>query len=179
MKLWSEKTRLAQGRPFQADLDMFYATLDAAFASTFGGMQEQDGAIYAQRNILTSQPATQQLDTEAKGAATFPSPTLPEGVGAIFTLTALFDIMTKSPFPRLAFWVCSKLPRFRRASQAKRDLIKEQIDQAVVRLENGENKRSSAIEDVLQQEHAAARAEGREPNYHAQHIYDEVSPRQV
>ncbi|KAJ5774111.1 cytochrome P450 [Penicillium paradoxum] len=175
--LWTEKSRLANGRPFSASDDVYKAALDAIWAVTFP-YDTKDSVINARRQLLPSASSTSTaLFTTNDEPVDFPEPAINAGQNSVLTLTESLESIMMSPMPRLAFWLLSKLPYMRKAIAAKESMIATELERAKVRFA-GTAKEDQvarcAMDDILRRELVAAEKENREPAYSTRTIFDEL-----
>lgn len=172
IKLWELKAKLAQGRPFAAETDIYNVALDVIFCATFG-LDIKDSNTTAELQQLSSTkdlPLPASRDT----AVTFPAYHRPAAFESIMTLTESIEVSIKAPFPKFAHWMLRQMPYMRKARADKERLIHDEIEKGVKRFQSGDRKKRSAMDDILHRELAAAKKEGRQPVYHSRMMYDEV-----
>jgi cytochrome P450 len=164
--------KLASGRPFRADRDVYYAALDFIFAATFG-LDYKTSATEAQKRFLLSKPGIKIPDSIDE-AVQFPVSDRPRAIEAIVTLNESMEAPMKSPIPRLHHALLRQLPYMRKAREEKEDLITAEIEKRISRFESGDTTKLSALDDILQRELNTAKKEGRTPNLKSRAIYDEL-----
>lgn len=172
IKLWSEKLRLAKGHPFSAANDIFDEALDTIFAAAFGLDVEDSTTSVQLRNIASLKELP--LDQNPDAPVDFPSNPRPAAFEAIVTLTESIEAVSNSATPRLSHWILRQRTHMKEARAQKEKMIANYVKEAVDRISAGEKGRRSALEHILQREHAAAQKEGRQPVYNSRAIYDEV-----
>ncbi|TDZ40087.1 Cytochrome P450 monooxygenase TRI13 [Colletotrichum spinosum] len=181
--LWNDKARLARGRPFVAETDIYYAALDAVLAFTFG-----DGFPHSAIEPLMD--AAKNLGPEdvqrlggggggggGGGAVAFPVGECDERITASLEVTECIRHMIGSPVPRLKWKLVERRPEVRRAIQVKNDYVLEEIGKALRRIEehgDEESKVLSAVELVVLREKKLAEHEGRQPDFFSRTMIDEV-----
>lgn len=166
------KMKLASGRPFRADRDVYYAALDFIFAATFG-LNYKTNAMETQKRFLLSTPDIKIPDS-VNEVVEFPVTDRPPVIDAIVTLSESVEVPMKSSIPRLHHALLRQLPYMRKAREEKEDLITAEIEQRISRLESGDMINRTALDDILQRELKAAKKEGRTPNLKSRAIYDEL-----
>ncbi|PLN83395.1 cytochrome P450 [Aspergillus taichungensis] len=177
--LWTEKARLAQGRPFIAGDDFFAAALDAIWGVTFP-QDLKDGIIHARLQLLRSLETLQpgSLTSNEDDAVPFPEPPMPAAQGAILTLTDSLEKTLIAPIPALSFKLLSMTKAMRDARAVKEEMIATELARGKARLveqANGEQPATRcAMDDILRREIAAAQKQNREPNYDTRTMYDEL-----
>ncbi|ETI24327.1 hypothetical protein G647_03696 [Cladophialophora carrionii CBS 160.54] len=171
VQLWELKARLAQGHAFRADEDIYNVALDVIFATTFG-LDIQDGNTVAQLKQLSSTPVS--VPQSPDEPIDFPHFSRPATFEAISVLTESLETSVKAPFPRFAHWALRQMPYMRKARADKEKHFTNMINDSITRVASGKQAKSSALDDILLREAAAAKKEGRQPVYHSRAIYDEL-----
>jgi hypothetical protein len=172
LDLWNKKLEIAKGHPFSGESDLFHGALDAIFAATFG-LETEDSVLYSQKQFLDLLRDL-VLPEDIDKPVVIPETENPAEFEAILTLAESVETATKSPVPRLAYWLLKQLPYMRRAFRTKEATINTEIDKAVERIQSEKHVKRSAIDDILRREQALAAKEGRVPFYHSREISDEV-----
>ena len=174
IELWKQKTRLAQGRPFEAVDDIFRGALDVIWAATFGS---EIGTTKSQINML-SRLNDISLPKDVDCPAELPSAPTPAAFDSIITLTQSVEIAMKSPFPRQHHSFALKFfPYLRSAVKHKEQLVKEQLDVGWKKFSEGsdnDDQVMSAMDLIIQREVITAKKEGRPPQYDTRVIKDEL-----
>jgi len=179
--LWKAKAAIADGRPFSAADDVFYAALDAVFAFSFG-------ASYPHRSTAAQLKSISRVDAQSvrslppDAAVPFPVEPLHETSQAIIDLVGEVQQVTHSPSARLAWWWLKRTAAHRRAARVRDACIKDQVEQAVARLESheavsagaDEGDAKSAVDLMMDRERRFAAKEGRKPIYWSDVMRDEV-----
>ncbi|EXJ60823.1 hypothetical protein A1O7_04976 [Cladophialophora yegresii CBS 114405] len=171
VRLWDFKARVAQGHAFRADEDIYNVALDVIFATTFG-LNTQDSNIVAQLKQLSSIPVS--IPQSPDKPIDFPHFSRPAVFEAISVLTESLEISVKAPVPRFAHWVLRQMPYMRKARADKEKHFTDKINESIKRVASGKQAKSSALDDILLREEAAAKKAGRQPVYNSRAIYDEL-----
>ncbi|KAI9902089.1 hypothetical protein N3K66_003906 [Trichothecium roseum] len=180
VELWTTKAKLACGRPFDADKDIFHASLDAVLEFSFGASYPHR-AVAPQIHHIRSMSADEianRIDTKT-GAVKFDSAQLHETIDATLHASDVFGDLVDSPWPAITWWFKSKTPWERRYIRVRNTFVMEQIAKAVGRLEAEANVRDvswvkSAADLMMQRERLFANKEQREPAYFSAAMRDEV-----
>lgn len=175
INLWDDKLRLAQGRPFNADNDIFRAALDAIWAATFG---TEIGTMKAQTKFLSSVDSV-ELGIDVDKEAILPEAPSPPTFEALITLMDSAAVNFRSPIPKLHHWIIRQMKYFRSAKALKDNLIVGELEKAKQRFSEDQDSKGtvkSALEHVVLRELAVAAKEGRPPAYKSTIIQDEVMP---
>jgi hypothetical protein len=164
LELWRVKSVLAGGHPWRVPRDVYRTALDAIWAATFG---THPGATKSQLELLS---ATDKIDRPSSRdiPVEFPKASVPPAFKAIITLTDSLEAIVSSPLPRLHHWVLRQLPYMRSAKLHKDHYIVESLDRAREKFSESSEKDesvNSAMEHMLRRELAAAKKEGRTPEY--------------
>ncbi len=172
---WKIKEAVAQGRPFQADKDIFTAALDIIMAVSFG-VPREEGNIAHQILCLEEQSKSDG------GPADVPYPF--EGVSLKAESQACVDLVESLAVPiNSVFSVLShrrhlRKPHMRRATAMKNELVRRSIEAGVRRMEDGAETKSSvercAVDQLVARESTMAAKRGLAPDYFRQSIQDEV-----
>jgi len=176
--LWQAKTRVAEGRPFSATHDVFYAALDAVHAFSFGTGYPHRAAVAQLRSVTRVEAQHLQcLDRDAP--IDFPLEPIHESSQAVIDLVDEVEKVAGSPAPKLAWWWLKRSATHRRAARLRDIYIKEQVLLAVARLESaaagdGEGNLRSAVDLMMDRERRYAEKEGRDPVYWSDAMNDEV-----
>ncbi|KAF9877077.1 hypothetical protein CkaCkLH20_05343 [Colletotrichum karsti] len=180
--LWADKTRLADGRPFAAETDIYYGSLDAVIAFTFGG-DFPNSAIRPTIDAVRSLTAEDIERLRGVSAAAkdkimdFPQGECDEKLTATLDVAGSIEHLIGSPIPRIKWWFVERRPEISKAIQIKKAYVLEEIAKALQRLkEHGgeETKVLSAVELVVLREKKLAENENRQPDYFSSTMIDEV-----
>ncbi|KAK2025769.1 cytochrome P450 [Colletotrichum zoysiae] len=186
--LWRDKARVADGRPFSAETDIYYAALDAVTAFVFGG-GFPSSAIRPTVDLVEALADDDVARLRARadggggggggsgGPVDFPQGRCDEKLQATLDVAASIEKLQGSPIPRLKWWFLEKLPSMRRTFRIKKAYVREEIAKALRRLQevgNEESKALSAVELVVLRERKMAENEGRQPDFFSETMVDEV-----
>ncbi|KAK2040041.1 cytochrome P450 [Colletotrichum somersetense] len=181
--LWRDKARVADGRPFSAETDIYYAALDAVTAFVFGG-GFPSSAIRPTVELVEALADDDVARLRARadggggsGPVDFPEGRCDEKLQATLDVATSIEKLQGSPIPRLKWWFLEKLPAMRRTFRIKETYVREEIAKALRRLQevgNEESKALSAVELVVLRERKLAENEGRQPDFFSETMVDEV-----
>jgi cytochrome P450 len=176
IKMWTEKTRLGEGRPFNVRHDIYETALEAIWAAIFG----IEGTATVTRNQieLLSAQKTMTLPSSVDTAVEFERAPAPPTFRAVLDLTDSIEEVVKSPFPKVTGFVQRYLPAGRKNLALKDRFIAEEIAKAEKRLKanNGkETKITNGVDHMLRKENMAAEKLGRAPVYQSRTFVSEVS----
>ncbi|KAK7954808.1 hypothetical protein PG988_015502, partial [Apiospora saccharicola] len=199
--LWTHKSRLARGRPFDALADMFDVAVDMINAATFAQDDDMsttkmqldfllgagDSSASASTSTSTSTWTPEITSVDARGAVSFPRLPEPPDIEACRVLSEHVGVLFNSLAPRLEDrWRLLTSPRLRACVRRKDAMIRREIERSLERIAgagggggggdgDGATMGSrSALDHLLQREQAAATKEGRKPEFHSRKIYDEL-----
>ncbi|TDZ35852.1 Cytochrome P450 monooxygenase TRI13 [Colletotrichum spinosum] len=134
--LWDKKTRIADGRPFDASQDIFYAALDAVTAFCFG----DDFPHNATKPVADHINGLNDDDiARLRGAASIDEAIEFTTVACDEVITATLDVSLNierlhgSPFPVWKWKVISKLPPLNKTLRLKNQFIVAELKKAVDR----------------------------------------------
>ncbi|KAL1839667.1 hypothetical protein VTJ49DRAFT_1277 [Mycothermus thermophilus] len=184
VKLWQVKAKIASGRPFDADRDIYYAALDSVLEFSFGpSFAPRATKPQLDATLNLSQEEAQKLQgtgSDVNTPVNFIDAPLDETVHAILAAGEVIEPLTASPFPRLTLLFKKLFDKdFVKIWTAKDRFLKEQVEIAVDRLHkhgegNDESWVKSAVDHVMQRERIFAAKEGRQPVYWTPIIRDEI-----
>jgi cytochrome P450 len=189
VELWTAKERLAGGRPFSAENDIFHASLDSVLEFSFGSafphraIPPQQDLIESHLRLYGQHPPTNttpRLPTTCHGAVEFASAPVHETIEATLHASIAMGDLMDSPFPRLSWWFKSKMPYQAWAIRTRNRYLKEQVTRAVQRMSDNETDLKnetwvrSAVDLMMLRERMFANKEGRQPIYWSPSIRDEV-----
>ncbi|OLN83290.1 hypothetical protein CCHL11_03154 [Colletotrichum chlorophyti] len=182
LNLWKTKAKIAAGKSLNAEMDIFYAALDAVFDFGFGDAV-QDRALTPQTNILPSMSECelQRLrkaagEKESVGFAVAPiSPAFEAVLGSVDNITGV----ASTGVPALAWWLLGLKPSVRRMRGVMDAFLKDQILGAARRYEEQEGVRNddyvkSAIDLMVQRKGAFAKKDERNPVFWRNTMRDET-----
>lgn len=177
VKLWTTKARLANGRPFSAEHDIFYASLDAVLEFSFGGAYPHRAIPPQMRLIESLIPAPRDVSLDKP--VEFPTAPVHETIEATLHASIAMGDLVDSPFPRLSWWIRSKMPYQSWAIRTREKYLKEQVERAVSRMNahqksENDNWVRSAVELMMLRVKTLAEKEGEQPVYWSPSIRDEV-----
>ncbi|KAK1981893.1 cytochrome P450 [Colletotrichum cereale] len=176
--LWRDKARIADGRPFSAETDIYYGALDAVMAFVFGG-GFPSSAIRPTMELVggLADDDVARLRDGGDGPVDFPEGQCDETLKATLDVAASIEQLQGSPIPRLKWWFLEKTPAMRRTFRIKKAYVRDEIAKALRRLQevgNEESKALSAVELVVLRERKMAENEGRQPDFFSETMVDEV-----
>ncbi|OHF01717.1 cytochrome P450 [Colletotrichum orchidophilum] len=181
IQLWNNKARIAEGRPFSAESDIYYGSLDAVLTFTFG-------SSFASSALRPTSDLIQGLGAEdirrlrgstlsSDAPLEFPTGDCDEKIHATLGVADSIEYLQGSPIPRIKWWFVEKLPSLRRVFNVKRKYTREEIDKALKRLKevgDEQSKLLSAVELIVLREKKLAESEGRAPDFFSEIIVDEI-----
>ncbi|RYP91149.1 hypothetical protein DL770_002711 [Monosporascus sp. CRB-9-2] len=170
--LWTLKAKLAAGRPFNADRDIFDAAIDIINAATFG----LDDGLSTVKHQLDSlaKVGDAELPLRPDGSVKFTHPPDVPEIAAIHEIGLHIGEQFKASFPKIShrYKMLTK-PSLAKAISMKDKLIHDEIEKALARLRSGGRVRS-AMDHILQREMNAAKKADRRPVFHSPRIHDEL-----
>ncbi|RYP15252.1 hypothetical protein DL765_005827 [Monosporascus sp. GIB2] len=170
--LWTVKAKLAAGRPFNADRDIFDAAIDIINAATFG-LGDDLSTVKHQLDSL-ARVGDAELPLSPDGSVEFAHPPDVPEIAAIHEIGLHIGEQFKALFPKIShrYKVLTR-PSLVKAISMKDKLIHDEIEKALARLRSGGRVRS-AMDHILQREMNAAKKADRLPVFHSPRIHDEV-----
>ncbi|KAM5352749.1 hypothetical protein ACJ41O_005471 [Fusarium nematophilum] len=182
LRLWSAKCRIADGRPFDAEKDIFYVALDAVNSFSFGASFEHR-AIAPQLKELEAMGEERVKSLQAAAPSQdspihFPKAHIGDALEAVLTITDAVEGQHSALFPKFKWWRRQTFePSLHNAVKTRRELCKREIAKAVAQLGNrgdDETWARSAIDLMVLREKLTAAKAGREPQYYSESMIDEV-----
>ncbi|KAK4062495.1 uncharacterized protein Triagg1_9981 [Trichoderma aggressivum f. europaeum] len=181
MRLWEEKSRLAQGHPFAAAHDVYYVALDAIWTVVFGeapGIQTVTRAQVELLEGIEALPLPQNKDAEVD----LPRAPVPETLQSVIDITESYESTIRSPWPRVSHWILRQTSStWKRAFKIKENFIKNEIAKAINRRQAGSGSSAiptanikSAIDDMIDKEAVMAEKEHRRPEIISRSFFDEI-----
>ncbi|KAF6805567.1 cytochrome p450 monooxygenase [Colletotrichum musicola] len=181
LDLWKMKTRIAGGKPFKADDDVFYAAMDAVFDFGFGDAVEERALIPQIKNLESgNEEELRRRHVNAEGSGIdFPVVPIYPSFEAILKSVESIGPVSVSGFPAIAWWLIGLKPSVRRNRALIESFLKDQIMKAVDRYKNqGRDDTDdyviSAIDLMVQREGIFAKKEEREPVFWSPTMKDEA-----
>lgn len=172
--LWTTKMCAAEGRAFPAMDDIFGALSDIITAAAFTTSGDY-GITKGKHDLLLNFGQSIPLEKKPDGTLEFPSPPLVQWADAMEYIGEFQAKQFQSLFPRLynKYNLLTR-PKLRKAFKIIKDFETDQIDQALERMKDGDERQLSAIDAVVRREKIVAEKENRKPEYYARRAYDEV-----
>lgn len=177
LDLWHARSRLAGGRPFEAEKDVDCAMLDAITAIAFGSSSH---ATEAERDFAAD-PAAVVYETTVceQTVADFDRQPAPPEHTAVELIAHSAQIAGDSPLGAWHHWfVITFVPKYRAAMAQRRKIISRQLGIAIEKFSSPEaagDEVRSAADLIVSREIAMARKEGRQPRLTSPTIDDELS----
>lgn len=172
IRFWETKTRLANGSAFDVNDDLDHSALDGMLSFVFDRHFEHT-ALGPQIETL-SRIAPTSLAVGPRGEVRFPRAPVHEFISALYETVDKIDVVTKAMSPKLAMWFIRQTPSYKRVTAVKRQVVKEQMQGALQRLEATDEPRT-AIEHMLVREKKAAEKQDRKADFANSIMMDEVS----
>lgn len=178
LELWKAKARITGGKPFQAEMDIFYAALDAVFDFGFGDAVERRALMSQIEAVDGYEP--QPLKAAEGPLVNFPTAPIDPSFQAMLNSVENVGPVTASGWPKLAWWLIGWKPSVRRNRAVIDEFTRGQLMKAAGRYnsrgaDDSDEFVKSAIDLMVQREATAAKKEGREPVFWNQTMRDEVS----
>lgn len=196
ISLWMLKSKIANGRPFSAQDDIYTTALDGVHAFAFGKEFEYN-ATRPKLELLQAmdQESLDRIDRVGSTRSIdepiqFPDAEVPEAIRATLDLTAAVEEVQGSPVIWLK-WVLVKLrSQLRKALKIKDAYIHNEISQALQHMDiekkisdSGDKEVDprvrSAIDHMVQREKDLALKENREPQFFSSKMMVEVNSHSI
>ncbi|KAL2072117.1 hypothetical protein VTL71DRAFT_11460 [Oculimacula yallundae] len=175
LDVWEQKSRLAQGRPFEAPNDIFRSTLDAVWSLVFNADSSNSTTNATLRKLSTIKSLELPISEDAE--AVIPETPLPDSMAAVVYIVSTLELTVTSPIPVLLHWCIRKLPRWRKAFKTKEHFLRKEVEKTRIRFD-GKNEKDMevrcAMDEIMRRELSTCEKEGREPMFHSRAMYDEI-----
>lgn len=174
--LWLAKSKLADGKPFDAETDLHFASWGAVMSFAFGerysrNSQQSDPVVKEEAEVVNT--GGNSFDEPVQ----FAEPEVSELLRAMLDLMAAPQKVHGSPLPELKWKYVCMTQSFRRANKIKENFITGALVDAVRTLETGASQDwvKCAVDHMVCREKALAAKDGRKPDYTSGIMIDEVS----
>lgn len=178
VNLWLAKSRLAGGRPWDAETDLHFASWGAVMSFAFGERFshhnfEHSGPVMQMGKVGDASKRGGDLDEPVR----FAEPQVSELLCAMLDLMSAPQKVHGSPLPDLKWKYVCMTPSFKRAKRIKDEYITEALVDAVRALETGAGEEwvKCAVDHMVFREKVLAAKDGRKPDYTSGVMIDEVS----
>jgi hypothetical protein len=176
VKLWSEKMRLSEGRPFPVKHDIYETALEAIWAAIFG-IEDTATVTRNQISLLSAQKDV-SLPSSVDKAVEFERAPAPPAFRAVLDLTESIEEVGKSPYPKVVGFLQRYRPTGRKNLALKDEFITKEIVKAEKRMQDNEGKETNitnAVDHMLRRENMGAEKLQRAPQYFSRTMINEVS----
>ncbi|KZL83079.1 cytochrome p450 [Colletotrichum incanum] len=182
VELWAVKSYVANGQPFSAAKDIYFAAFDAVIDFGFGECSPHRALTPQLELVRAMDKQAVQQARELAGASEpvdFAVARLHDSIESFLAAGDLVEEIGKSGFMSFAWWWKRLQPRERRHKAARTKFLREQAFHAIEKLkkeadEDSETWVKSAVDLIMQRERIFARKEGRDPVYWSHVIRDEL-----
>lgn len=178
IKLWQTKARIADGRPWDAEKDIFKGALEIAWAAVFGkGMESTE----TQHKSLTNWSRPLSLGDDE--TVIFPTAEDPPAFSSILALSESVEHAISSPFPKWSHWfVLTFFPSLRNATHHKNSMIRQNTRIAYEKYQKRAlmddpaaiKNLDSVVDLIVARESQIAAKEGRAPKVYGDVVRDEL-----
>lgn len=175
LKLWEEKARLTNGRPFEASEDLNHCSLDVMLNFSFGKHLGQT-ALEPQIDLLEQLHAGNFKSGDLDEPVHFPEYPTNEFISATHESTTLTEGIVNSWTPRLSLWWLKQISYYQKVFGVTERIVRQQVKDSLQRLGAGSTAKT-AIDFMMVREKNLAERQGRLPIFHSKHMIDEVSHR--
>lgn len=172
LKLWEEKARLGNGRPFAAGDDLNHCSLDVMLCFSFG-KHLGHSALGPQLDLLSQLQPSQIKAGPLDEPVHFPEAPTHEFIKATHDSTVLTEILVNAWSPRLYLWWMRQWTWYKQVFGATDRNIREQVQASVERMRAGAMG-TTAVDHMCMREESHAAKLKRSPLYDSQHMTDEV-----
>lgn len=174
IELWREKSRLAQGRPFQADKDIIRNLVDIIIKATFGF---EVNAVLTQTEAVTASSGV-SVPADIDTAVELPEAEDPKAYTSVRDLVDSLHIAQNSPFPRQHLTLALKFyPYLVAARKWNEDMMGERLQAAWDKFSanaDQDDQVTSAADLLVQREVQMAKRQNRNVQYDTRVIRDEL-----
>ncbi|KAH7142623.1 cytochrome P450 monooxygenase [Dactylonectria estremocensis] len=182
LRLWDAKSKIADGRPFDIEKDIFYVALDAVNSFSFGetfehraiAPQLKELEAAGEEGVKALQAGTPSKDSPIR----FPKAHIGDALEAVLTITDAVEGQHSTLFPKFKWWRRQTFESgLRDAVETRRELCRREIARAISQLDargDDDSWARSAIHLMVRREKLTAAKEDREPQYYTESMIDEV-----
>ncbi|KAF9881632.1 cytochrome p450 monooxygenase [Colletotrichum karsti] len=180
IKLWEEKARIAEGRPFSAYQDIFYTALDAVDAFSFGNDFPHNATKPIAdliRDLDDTEAAELRQGLSTDDPVDFPTVECDEVINAILDVSINIERLHASPFPVWKWRVIEKFPPLNKTMRVRREFLTRELNKAVSRQQSSgmdDTWMHSAVDLMVRREKKMAEEDGRAPNFLSPTMIDEL-----
>ncbi|GKT59458.1 cytochrome P450 [Colletotrichum tofieldiae] len=180
ISLWRTKVHIADGRPFDAYQDIYYAALDAVIAFSFG----KEFPHIAVKPVLdlicgldTAQVNKLREKTTLDDPIEFPSVKCDKVIQATLDISINIERLQASPWPVWKWKIIEKLPPLNQTVRIRNKFVTEELKRALKRQQANGNDDSwmrSAVDLMVQREKKLAQDEKRVPEFFSPTMKEEL-----
>lgn len=173
-------SRLAKGRPWSAQRDLYLLALSGVAAFTFGGsfeegLEKELGAGGGGESSETSEGEDMSDGGGSDQPVQFAEQDIPDIYRASLEITRTMGELRGSLMPRVKWEIVRRRARLKWARKVMKNTVNCEIAKAVEKLHhNRETTPESAVEHMVAHERDLAKKEGRRPDYFSPVMVDEV-----
>lgn len=177
--LWEQKAWLADGRPFDAELDMFQTTLDAVLVFTFGEKYPHR-AVSPQLEMLAAlSPKDMQLAQDKNAPVVFPRCQLHPELDSFSKLVVAAEDVQEGGLQHIGWFFKKMSPQFRASEKIKNEGIRREIACALERMSQteqstAEDEARNSADLIVNRERIMASRENRQPKYFGEAVQAEA-----
>ncbi|OJJ03892.1 hypothetical protein ASPVEDRAFT_43380 [Aspergillus versicolor CBS 583.65] len=178
---WKRMSRLAKGRPWSAQRDLYLLALSGVAAFTFGGsfeegLEKEVGAGGGGEPSETSEGEEMSDGGGSDQPVEFAEQGIPDIYQASLEITRTMGELRGSLMPRVKWEIVRRRARLKWARKVMKNTVNCEIAKAVDRLHhNRETTPESAVEHMVAHERDLAKKEGRRPDYFSPVMVDEIT----
>lgn len=176
VNLWLAKSKLANGRPWDAETDLHFASWGAVMSFAFGERFSRPSE-YSNPYIRKESPLLSTRINHADEPVKFTEPEVSDILRSMLKLMSAPQKVHGSPLPELKWKYVGMTRSFKRANKIKHDFVTNALLDAVRVLETDGDEKwvKCAVDHMVCREKALAAKDGRKPDYTSGIMIDEVS----
>ena len=173
VKMWKYKTRIAEGRAFDASSDIVAVALDIICAVAFGTSPDQSTIHSWFREISETKPTIKQ---DSKDVVGFPEQSLSEDLQTLIRVGGSMKVGLISPVPHLHHWLLRMFTQLGKDVTRKTEIINTPIQKTAKKFTetDGDEAIKSGMDHMIAREIRSARKERRRPVLDSPSMHDEV-----
>lgn len=182
VQLWGKKALLAAGRPFNAENDLFHATLDSVMVFTFGN-QYPHRALRPKLKALAALSANDIKGGESMDKpVVFPHCEIAEELENIIKFVDRAEAVQAMGLQEKGWWFESRTSRYKALKKSKDDCIRREVTKALERMKDLDEVTATesarhGVDLIVNRERIMASKENRKPDYFSEFIRGEVRDR--
>ncbi|TQW00017.1 hypothetical protein V2A60_005431 [Cordyceps javanica] len=178
-RLWEQKARLADNRPFNAELDLFHATLDAVTVFTFGNQYPHRAVLPELKTLAAKSISDIERGAGIDDPVLFPHCKIDKELENITDFIDRAEVVQSMGFQDLGWYFETSTTRYKVLKKAKDECIRREVAKALERMKDldettAEEMARHGVDLIVNRERIMATKEKRQPDYFGEAVRGEV-----